>query len=45
MQANATSSLADIGIKGNSHVMMQEKNSKDDIAAAIHQWLEMAVTK
>jgi pimeloyl-ACP methyl ester carboxylesterase len=31
--------LADLGIKGNSHNMMQEKNS-DAIAAAIHQWLE-----
>ena len=31
--------LADLGIKGNSHVMMQEKNSKE-IAAVIYQWLE-----
>jgi pimeloyl-ACP methyl ester carboxylesterase len=31
--------LADLGIKGNSHVMMQEKNSKE-IAAVINQWLE-----
>ena len=30
--------LAELGIKGNSHNMMQEKNS-DDIAAVIHQWL------
>src|SRR6202163_4013764 len=30
--------LADLGIKGNSHVMMQEKNSKE-IAAVIEQWL------
>src|SRR3982074_1998383 len=29
--------LADIGIKGNSHVMMNEKNNKE-IAAAIAQW-------
>jgi pimeloyl-ACP methyl ester carboxylesterase len=34
--------LADLGIKGNSHVMMQEKNSKE-IAAAIYQWLEKSV--
>jgi pimeloyl-ACP methyl ester carboxylesterase len=34
--------LADLGIKGNSHVMMQEKNSKD-IAAAIYGWLEKSV--
>jgi pimeloyl-ACP methyl ester carboxylesterase len=31
--------LADRGIKGNSHVMMQEKNSKE-IAAVIYQWLD-----
>ncbi len=31
--------LADLGIKGNSHNMMQEKNS-NEIAAVIHQWLE-----
>jgi pimeloyl-ACP methyl ester carboxylesterase len=31
--------LADRGITGNSHVMMQEKNSKE-IAAVINQWLE-----
>jgi pimeloyl-ACP methyl ester carboxylesterase len=30
--------LADLGIKGNSHVMMNEKNNKE-IAAAIAQWL------
>ena len=30
--------LADIGIKGNSHVMMNEKNNKE-IAAVIAQWL------
>src|SRR5262249_995087 len=30
------------GIKGNSHNMMQEKNS-NDIAAVIYQWLEKAV--
>jgi len=31
--------LADVGIKGNSHVMMNEKNNKE-IAAAIAQWLD-----
>ena len=31
--------LADLGIKGNSHDMMQEKNS-NEIAAVIDQWLE-----
>jgi pimeloyl-ACP methyl ester carboxylesterase len=31
--------LADVGIKGNSHVMMNEKNNKD-IAAVIAQWLD-----
>ena len=30
--------LADLGIKGNSHVMMKEKNNKE-IAAVIAQWL------
>ena len=30
--------LADIGIKGNSHVMINEKNNKE-IAAVIAQWL------
>ena len=30
--------LADQGIKGNSHVMMNEKNNKE-IAAAIAGWL------
>jgi pimeloyl-ACP methyl ester carboxylesterase len=34
--------LADVGIKGNSHVMMNEKNNKE-IATAIHQWLEKSV--
>jgi hypothetical protein len=34
--------LADLGIKGNSHVMMQEKNSKE-IAAVIYQWLDKAL--
>jgi hypothetical protein len=34
--------LADLGIKGNSHVMMQEKNSKE-IAAVIYQWLDKAI--
>ena len=36
--------LADLGIKGNSHNMMQEKNS-DDIAAVIYQWLEKRAGK
>lgn len=35
--------LADLGIKGNSHVMMQEKNNKE-IAGAIYQWLEKSVS-
>jgi pimeloyl-ACP methyl ester carboxylesterase len=34
--------LADLGIKGNSHVMMQEKNSRE-IAAVIYGWLEKSV--
>jgi pimeloyl-ACP methyl ester carboxylesterase len=34
--------LADIGIKGNSHVMMLEKNNKE-IAAVIGQWLDKAL--
>jgi pimeloyl-ACP methyl ester carboxylesterase len=34
--------LADLGIRGNSHVMMQEKNNKD-IAAVIERWIEKAV--
>ena len=34
--------LADLGIKGNSHVMMQEKNNKE-IAAVIADWLEKSV--
>ena len=34
--------LADLGIKGNSHVMMQEKNNKE-IAAVIEQWLDKAL--
>ena len=34
--------LADVGIKGNSHVMMNEKNNKE-IAAAIAQWLNTAL--
>ena len=36
--------LADLGLKGNSHNMMQEKNS-NDIAEAIYQWLEKALPK
>jgi len=35
--------LAELGIKGNSHVMMQEKNNKE-IAAVIYGWLEKALT-
>jgi hypothetical protein len=34
--------LADIGIKGNSHVMMLEKNNKE-IAAVIAKWLDQAL--
>ena len=34
--------LADRGIKGNSHVMMLEKNNKE-IAAVIAQWLDKAL--
>ena len=34
--------LAELGIKGNSHVMMQEKNSKE-IAAVIYGWLDKAL--
>jgi pimeloyl-ACP methyl ester carboxylesterase len=34
--------LADLGIKGNSHVMMLEKNNKE-IAAVIAQWLAKAL--
>jgi pimeloyl-ACP methyl ester carboxylesterase len=34
--------LADAGLHGNSHNMMQEKNS-DEIAAVIYQWLEKAI--
>ena len=40
-QAGANSTfmrLADIGIKGNSHVMMNEKNNRE-IVAVIAQWL------
>jgi len=36
--------LADIGIHGNSHVMMLEKNNKD-IAAVIGRWLDKSVPK
>jgi hypothetical protein len=36
--------LAERGIHGNSHNMMQEKNS-DDIAEVIYQWLEKALPK
>jgi pimeloyl-ACP methyl ester carboxylesterase len=34
--------LADLGIKGNSHVMMLEKNNKE-IAAVIAKWLDEAL--
>jgi uncharacterized metal-binding protein len=34
--------LADIGIHGNSHVMMPEKNSKE-IAGVIAAWLDKTV--
>ena len=34
--------LADLGIHGNSHVMMLEKNNKE-IAAVINQWLDKAL--
>jgi len=34
--------LADRGVKGNSHVMMMEKNNKDS-AAVIAEWLEKSV--
>jgi len=36
--------LADVGIHGNSHVMMMEKNSKD-IAAVIANWLDKTLPK
>ncbi len=35
--------LADLGIRGNSHVMMLEKNSRE-IAAVIARWLGKALT-
>jgi pimeloyl-ACP methyl ester carboxylesterase len=34
--------LVDLGIRGNSHVMMNEKNNRE-IAAVIAQWLERAL--
>jgi pimeloyl-ACP methyl ester carboxylesterase len=34
--------LAELGIRGNSHVMMNEKNNKE-IAAVIAKWLDQAV--
>jgi hypothetical protein len=34
--------LADIGIHGNSHVMMLEKNNRE-IAGVIAQWLDKAL--
>jgi pimeloyl-ACP methyl ester carboxylesterase len=36
--------LADIGIHGNSHVMMLEKNNKE-VAAVIAAWLDKTLTK
>ncbi|TMG78685.1 MAG: hypothetical protein E6H75_03055 [Betaproteobacteria bacterium] len=36
--------LADLGIRGNSHVMMLEKNSRE-IAAVIARWLDKALTR
>jgi pimeloyl-ACP methyl ester carboxylesterase len=35
--------LADVGIKGNGHMMMMEKNS-DEIAQVIADWLDKALT-
>jgi hypothetical protein len=35
--------LADLGIRGNGHMMMMEKNS-DAIAQVIADWLDKAVT-
>ena len=34
--------LADVGVKGNSHVLMLEKNSRE-IAAVIVKWLDKAL--
>lgn len=34
--------VADLGIHGNSHGMMQKKNSKE-IAAVIYGWLDKAL--
>jgi hypothetical protein len=36
--------LAELGIHGNSHVMMNEKNNKE-IAAVIGKWLDDAVAE
>ena len=36
--------LAEQGIRGNSHVMMLEKNNQE-IAAVIARWLEMSVIR
>ena len=36
---NTTIRLADIGIRGNGHMMMLEKNS-DQIAAVMFDWLQ-----
>jgi peptidoglycan/xylan/chitin deacetylase (PgdA/CDA1 family) len=36
--------LAELGIHGNSHVMMNEKNNKE-IAAVIEKWLDQAVSE
>ena len=40
--ANTMVRLADIGIRGNGHMMMLEKNS-DEIAGVIHEWLKSAL--
>ena len=36
--------LADLGIRGNSHVMMLEKNNRE-IAAVITRWLDQALPR
>ena len=40
--ANTHIRLADIGIRGNGHMLMSEKNS-DEIAGVIHDWLKKAL--
>jgi pimeloyl-ACP methyl ester carboxylesterase len=42
--ANTMIRLEDIGIRGNGHMMMLEKNS-DDIAAVIERWLKETLAK